>query len=1144
MNLNENLSIEVIREAVRTSCDLIATLFNGAKGMNRLFKTTLCSGVALAAMAASVPAISQEITSSIRGVVTTPAGNPASGYSVIVTDTRTGAVQRTTTNANGVFAVRSLTVGGPFTIRVEGGQYEDVLITDITTGLSGTSSFNIALSEAQADLEEIVVVASAAAVTNLAIGPSSNFNLTTIARLPTISRQVRDIIRIDPRVSIGRADGGNGFGISCSGGNNRFNSFTIDGIRAADGFGLNASGNLARNTFPIPFDTIRAASVEFSPVDVEYGQFTGCNVNIVTKSGTNEFHGSAFFLYNNEDLQGDSLEGDQVLDPDVTFDRKNWGAELGGPIIKDKLFFYASYEETDTAGTQNDGPAGAGFANEEDVTLEQANRIRDILTSQYGRENLDIVRTLPQTSLRYFGRIDWNINDNHRLEATYARLEEGNLEPDDFGFGGFTFKDNFELEGSEDDTYSVRLFSNWTDNFSTEIRLSRNDHLDLQGPFGGGEAQDENIPRIEVEDGEGNILLTSGPGTFRSANALNYQLDQMKLAADYVSGDHTFTFGYELDNLSVFNLFAANATGTINFATIDDLEAGLAQEIDGNGSFSGDIRDAGATFSRNIHSLYIQDEWQATDALQITAGLRYDFYKSSDVPTESQAFVNRYGFSNAKGFDGLDILMPRLGLTYTLPEDSFGDTTITAGFGVFSGGDPTVWFSNAFSNFGGGIGGGETGRGTCTDADLQVINGGQFTGIPQCVIDQQQAEAAQGAGRIDAVDPDFKLASQNRYSFGIAHYTADTGVGFFDDWQINLDFIYSDARNTPDFVDLTLTPVGTAPDGRPIYNAINPELPGCNATFVGPRTGFNNVTDECDSGRDDQDILLTNSVGGDGSTTTISAQFQKDFDFSERTNLNFRAGYAFVDATVGNPTTSSTATSNFEEVAIANLNHPVVAQSQFSNKHNITIAATFQHEFIEDHPTSLGIFFRARSGRPFSYTFDGDTGEDFFGDTDDEERILFYVPTGPDDPLIDISGLSAADTTAFFNFLETSGLSEYAGQVSPRNAFEQPWSTDLDLRFQQDIPTPFEGHKLEFFLDFENFLNFLGDGNNIQRFADNGAIAEGVPVAPAAIANGQYVFTRFNPGGGDSSDFNFDPINDRDVDDSVWRIQVGLRYKF
>lgn len=1112
--------------------------------MKRQMRAALCSSVALAAMAASVPVIAQEITSDIRGTVYTPAGDPAAAVTVTVTDTRTGSTKTTTTNNNGGFAVRSLTVGGPYIIRVQSDDYQNAVITDVFTNLSGASNFDIQLNEAGGGVEEISVVAEKLAPTTVAIGPSSSFDLETIESLPSISRQVRDVIRIDPRVSIGRSDGGNGFGISCSGGNNRFNSFTIDGVRAADGFGLNASGNLARNTFPVPFDGIRAASVEFAPVDVEYGQFTGCNVNVVTKSGSNEFHGSAFFLYSNDNLQGRTLEGDQVVGDDVTFDRYNWGADLGGPIIKDKLFFYFAYEETDTADTQNDGPIGAGFANEGFISEADANRIAGILSSSYGRDVGEIIRTLPETSVRYFGRIDWNITDGHRLEATYSRLEEENLEGDDYGFGGFTFGDNFEVEGSESNTYAVRLFSDWTDNFSTEIRLSRNEVTDLQNPLGGGEAQEENTPRIQVLDADGDEMFTSGPGFFRSANALNYTNDQVKIAADYVAGDHTFTFGYELDKLEVFNLFAANATGTIVFDSIDDLEAGNAGFIFGTGSFSGDINDAAANFTRNIHSLYAQDQWQVTDALELTIGARYDWYQSNDAPTESSAFVQRYGFSNAVGFNNLDIFMPRVGLTYELPEDSFGDTKLTAGFGVFSGGDPTVWYSNAFSNFGGGLGGGNIFGNGCTADDFNVLQGGSFTGIPQCIIAQQQAEAAAGQGRTDAIDPNFKLPSQHRYSIGLSHYTQDTGISFFDDWSVQLDFIYSDNKNSADFVDLTLTPVGTAPDGRPIYNAIDPLLDGCNATFIGPRDGFSGVTDACDAGGDDQDILLTNATTGNGSTKTFSAQFAKDFLLGDRTELGFQAGYAYIDAQIGNPTTSSTATSNFEELAIANLNHPVVAPSQFANTHNITIALNFKHEFIEDHPTRLGLFFRARSGNPFSYTFDGDTGEDFFGDTDDEERILFYVPTGANDPLMDLSNLDAATQAAFFDFLASSGLDEYAGQIAPRNAFEQPWSTDMDIRFQQEIPTPFEGHKFEFFVDFENFLNLLGSGNNIQRFADNGAVGEAVPVAPASIENGVYVLQGFNPGGASSADFGFDPINDRDVDDSVWRIQFGIRYKF
>ena len=1114
--------------------------------MKRLFKSALYSSAALAAFAASVPSVAQEITAQVRGTVFTSSGDTVANAAVTIVDSRTGAVKSATTGASGVFSFRGLNVGGPYTITVESAEYQNTIVTDVFANLSAAADFDIVLADTS-DVEEITVVAQALAVTNVALGPSSTFDLQTIERLPSISRQVRDVIRVDPRVSIGRANGGNGFGISCLGGNNRSNSFTIDGVRSADGFGLNASGNLARNTFPIPFDSIAATSVEFSPVSVEYGQFTGCNVNVVTKSGSNEFHGSAFYVYNDGNLTGETLEGDIVREE--PFKDKNWGAELSGPIIEDKLFFYVSYEETDGANNQNTGPIGAsGFANGQFITETDANQVRDILSSQYGRDAGELVRTLPQTSLRYFGRIDWNINENHSFAATYSHLEEENLETDDFGFNGFSFSDNFEVEGSESDTYSFRLFSDWTDRLSTEIRVSRNDVVDLQNPLGGGEAQEENRPRIVVQDGNGNDIFVSGPGFFRSANALEYTVDQVKATADYALGSHTITAGYELDKVEVFNLFAANATGTIIFDDIAALQAGQANFIFGTGSFSGDINDAAANFSRDVHSLYIQDEWRASDALTVTAGLRYDFYDSGDAPRESAAFVSRYGFSNAAGFDGLDALMPRLGLTYTLPEDKFGETTVTAGFGIFAGGDPTVWFSNAFSNFGSGLGSGNIFGAGCTGDDFNVLSGGSFGGIPQCIIDQQQASASVGQGRTDAIDPDLKLATQNRFSFGIEHYTANTGIGFFDDWTLQLDLIYSKQNNSYDFVDLTLSPNGVIlPDGRPQFTAIDPLLDGCNASFIGPRSGFSNVDlSVCDAGGDDQDILLTNSEE-DGSTKSLSFQAHKRFLLGDATELDFRAGYAFTDAEIGNPNNSSTATSSFEEVAVAVINQPVLAPAQYANKHNIVVSATLDHDFVEDYTTSLTLFYRARSGRPFSYTYDNNTPTSLFGDSDNEERNLFYVPTGASDPNVDLSALEADGTLDdFLAFLETSGLDEYAGQISARNAFTQQWSHDLDLRFQQELPGFFGGDRFEVFVDFENFLNFLGSGNNVQRFVNNGDVSEGVPVLDAALSDDgtQYVYTNFNPGGSDFFGAGNTVFNVRDVDDSLWRIQVGIKYKF
>lgn len=1113
--------------------------------MNRLFKTTLCSGVALAAMAASVPAISQEITASIRGTVTTPAGNAAAGYTVVITDTRTGAAQTVATSNNGTFSVRGLTVGGPYTLRVSGGEYEDYLITDIQTNVSAVQSFNIALQTASADIEEIVVVASAASVTNLAIGPGSSFNLQEIQNLPSISRQVRDIIRIDPRVNIGRSSGGEGSGINCAGSSGRINSFTIDGVRAADPFGLNASGNLARSTFPIPFDTVGSVAVEFSPVDVEYGQFTGCNVNVTTKSGTNEFHGSAFFLYNSDSLSGSDVDGEDQTGG-ATFDRYNWGAELGGPVIEDKIFFYFSYEETDTSDIQEEGPEEEGFSNPSNLSLADINRIRNILTTQYGRDPGELVRTLPNTSVRYFGRIDWNINDNHRLEATYGRLEENRVLGDDISTprGDFTFSDNFQDRGSVSDTYSLRLFSNWTDNFSTSLRLSRNDIQDIQSPVLGGEAQEANPrPRIMVGLPFGNEFFgadfVSGPGTFRSANELNTQIDQIKATADYVTGNHTITVGYELDSLDVFNLFIPNATGTLTFGSIDDLEAGQAAQIRQGVSFTGDPRDAAAEFQRDINTLYIQDEWQVTESFNLVMGLRYDWYVSSDAPQTNPTFNARYGFDNTGGFDGLDALQPRVGFTWQLPEESFGDTTLTGGFATFSGGDPTVWFANSFQNFGGALGVGTSAN--CTAEELNVLSGGTFSGVPQCVIDSGLAQAAEFGGAVAALDPDFKLPTQNRFSLGVTHYTQDWGSDFFNDWQIQLDVIYSDWVNAPDFVDISLSPSGgTAPDGRPIFQQIDPLLAGCNATFQGIRNGFSGVTDAClrssPPDNDFQDIIVTNAVNGGGHQFSISAQFQKEFDVTDTATLDFRFGYAFTDSVIGNAGTSSTAGSNFEEVTTDNFNNVPLGRSQFGNRHNFTVGTTFTDQwFGDDLDTTITAFFRVRSGRPLSYVFDDNASNRIFGDSDREARSLLYIPTGPNDPLVNFG--AGFDQTAFFNYLEDEGLTEFAGSIIDRTTEEQPWSADLDIRFQQELPGFgfFEDDGFLLFVDFENVLNFIDSGAGKSRFIRSGDVGEGISLVEASLSDDgtQYNFNEFTA-----------PREIVDLDDTLWRINVGIRYRF
>jgi hypothetical protein len=233
---------------------------------------------------------------------------------------------------------------------------------------------------------------------------------------------------------------------------------------------------------------------------------------------------------------------------------------------------------------------------------------------------------------------------------------------------------------------------------------------------------------------------------------------------------------------------------------------------------------------------------------------------------------------------------------------------------------------------------------------------------------------------------------------------------------------------------------------------------------------------------------------------------------------------------------SSTATSSFEEIATAVINNPVAGPASFQNPHVFTAATSLKQEFVKDYPTRLSAVFVAREGNPFSYAFDNNTPTTLFGDSDNEERNLFYVPTGPNDPLVQFA--SGFDTNGFFNFLDESGLDEFSGQIVPRGAFNDPWFYDLDLRVEQDFPNFIDGLRSTFTVDFENFLNFIDDGSNIERRFDRGDVGEAIPVLDAALsADGtQFVYSGF-PTGEIQFDDGFDRINGS----SLWAVQFGVK---
>lgn len=1140
---------------------------------------------ATTALALPVAGYAQQITTEISGQVSDQAGASVSGATVVIIDTRTGAERTITTGADGNFSARGLTTGGPYTVTATAPGYQGQSVEGVVTNLQGATRLSFALEgEATAGEQTIVVTGSRVGLAQLATGPGTSFGTDVLDAAPSFNRDIRDVIRLDPRVSLERDDGDTDR-ISCLGGNDRGNAFTVDGITQSDVYGLNDTGFSARSSTPLPYDAIRETQVQFAPFDVEYGQFTGCAINVVTKGGTNEFHGSAFFEYTADDLQGSKLAGEELEIADFT--DKRWGVTLGGPVIKDRLFLFGAYEKQQSADPLDEGPLGGGFSTEmRSITQQTFNEVSQILRDTYGIETGEVPKTQPFTNERYFVRADLRINDDHRLEATYQRLEEAEVRTDDYfvtnqNSAQIAGLNTFLRQGSVSNYYSGRLYSTWSDRISSELRYSRSEIVDRQDPVGGGEAQSDNpIPRIIVgvmNDGLAGTIL-AGPGINRSANDLRSTIEQYKAGVNLDFGNHQLKFGAELNRADIFNLYVANATGTLVFRNIDDLRAGLLSPGTGNnttgtfpdqvtsgategafGNFtaSGDVTDAAAAFKRSIYSVYAQDDWRVNDSLNLVVGVRTDWY-DGDRPELNPNFVARYGVSNNTGFSNIDpVVLPRVAATYDVSDFAvFSRTQLRGGLGIFSGGDPLVWFGNAFQNDGATFALGTLQSAGCptqsATTQVDVVVNGTFSGIPQCVKDAAAASAAVGQGSTQSIDPDIKMTTVLRANLGL-ETRLNLGGGFFDNWQMNVDYIWSQYRNPFSVVDLAqavdtrLGKGGFTIDGRPIYRQIDLTRAGCTGELVdaGAPPVYENINAACFSSARVDELMLTNAKSY--SSQIASLLLSKNFDrgvFTQGGGVYVAFGYAYTDAKDRRNFFNSTAGSNFDNVAAFDRQNPAASTGFYSTKHNFTLSTTFREQFFGDNDTKFGFSFVARSGRPYSLTFTG--GGVFNASASGNDNTLLYIPTGVDDP--NLSPLSNSTAVAdLVDFLGTIDCDDkYRGRTIVRNTCENDWFFDLDLRFSQEIPGPGNlfgiRDKIELYGMVDNFLNLLDSNwNTFRRRSTQGfqdlAQLDTSSGRTGVDSEGRYIIRSFTGG-------TFEDDNNLRTSASLWRLKVGVSYKF
>lgn len=1041
----------------------------------RAIKILLAASVASVPMvlALATPSSAQETTSSVRGTVEAD-GAPVAGADVLIMHMPSGTVARATTSADGVFSASGLRIGGPFTVEVTAPGFETAQVTDIF--LTAGQAFRVPV---QLNAAEIITVtaSSVSGAGSKSQGPITTLTRNEIEGVASVNRDIRDMARRDPFVSI---DASNSRTIEIAGQNGRLNRFSVDGIQFSDDFGIN-NGGLPTSRGPVPFDAIEQISVKIAPYDISEGDFQGGAVNVVLRSGANDFTGSAFYTYSNDSLTGDRIRGNPV---NLDFTSKQYGGFLSGPIVKDKLFFAIAYEKLKESDPIDEGPSGMGFASEiPRLTQAMVDNISAIAQSVYGYDTLGVFQGASETDEKMTAKLDWNVSDDHRVSLTYIRNEGNqqfsqNMVTSNTG-PTFGYRSNgYELT-EEVNSGTFQLNSQWSDRFSTELRASYRDYNRGQTPFGDRSFGQFGVclDPVSVNDSPLGNTLTScgntsssapvvyfGPDVSRHANKLNTENLSIDLTARLEAGNHNFKFLLGYTDIDVFNLFLQRSSGEYYFDSIADFEAGIANRARLAGAVpSGDVNDAAAKFSTQTYTFGLQDDWQVTDTLQLSIGARYDLQGSGSKVPFNANFLERTGFTNTKTFNGLGVFQPRVGFDWQ-PSNRF---VLRGGIGKFAGGAPDVFLSNSFSNTGQlsnaidiqrntspagcNVPAGPDAAALCTAA-LNGVTGDTFDPLVLAYLQTNTASLA--AAPVNAIDPDYDLPAQWRATLS-ANYDADFGA-LGDGWLLGGDLVYglTDRANT--YYDARTVVIGTLPDGRPRYGRTSVGLTPANRYET------------------NQDLVLAST--SKGRTLIAVARIEKGWDFG----LTVGASYTYQDIKDVSPITSATAGSLYGNAAMLDPNDAAYGTSIYEVKHSAKFSLDYEHAFFGDYKTRFALFGEYRTGRPYSYTMrDPSSGRSaVFGTNGSNTRYLLYVPTASD-PLVSFD--SAATETAFNAFIEEAGLGKQRGSVVSKNTARSPGYWKVDLHLEQEIPTFVGTSRIKLFGDIENVLNLINNDWGVQR---------------------------------------------------------------
>jgi hypothetical protein len=1105
----------------------------------------LCFAAALVALCVAPVALSQGVTTAtLVGTVSDADGEPLPGANVVAVHTPSGTTYGAASRADGRFDLPNLRIGGPYTVTASFVGYASDVIEGLDLRLGEATEVSLVLRAADAELGEVTVRVDPVFNADRT-GAETTVGIAAIESMPTISRSTRDLTRLDPR-----SDGN----FSYAGRNWLFNNVTLDGSYFNNPFGLDdpAPGGQA-GAEPVPYDAIAQVQVSLAPFDVREGGFTGANVNQVTRSGTNEFEGTAYLFYRDENLLGNSVSGNTVLaDPSLSFNQI--GLSAAGPVVRDRLFFFVNGElsRRDDPGTNFVANRGepAGTFGVSRVTAEDLEAISNRLRDAYGYETGAFDGWLRSTdSNKLLVKLDWNISQGHAASFRWNYLDAYRdlpVNPTAIAFANagrgpnevsLPFQNSGYRINNELNSFAAELNSRGT-RYANRFFASYNRFRDFREPFS------EDFPTIEIVE-DGVTYTTAGHEPFSIHNILDQDVLQFTNNLSLFAGSHVVTVGANLEMFSFFNSFNLFRHGLFmlpwfldfegnqipngstffsvdEFLTVTNPDLPLCGSPDGQGGVYL-LADAGVTCrvdlrgmvtpsaspfkGENIEvgqfALYVQDEFRPAEGLDLTIGLRVDlpFYGTDPVVNPFSTGLTALDENdNPETVDQADLpgasllFSPRLGFNW----DPQGDRSIQVrgGTGIFTGRVPFVWVGNVISNPGN--------------------NPNLYPNVPEEDVPDDHVTdddaILQTSFDLNAMDDDFRFPQVWTTDLAVDHRLPGGTV-------LTLEGIYSKDINAVFMrnADLGL-PVRTLADGRPYFGG----------------AGNNELNPDGGAGI----YVIDNS--GEGSSFNITAQARHAF--ANGLSLSGAYSYTYAENLLNSTEIASVLwTGNPVQ---GDPNQPGLAPSQFGQPHRLLGTAFYRRVWSSAAATSIGLFatlaqgnaFIYAGGNRYSFLYSGDVNGDGSGGND-----LIYVPEDAGDIRLsetdangEFFGTVEEQWAALNAFIEQDDyLSSRRGQIVERFGAVNPWYSNIDVRLLQDLSflVGRRSNTLQLSLDIQNFANLLSSDWGVRRVAN-----------PAATS--PLTLVGFDKDG--EPLFNFTGPAETFVDDpsewSRWRMQVGLRY--